>query len=144
MITLLATAALAVPAFAANNAANQAQQPTMRQHANQPQSQAQPQNTQQQQQAQQNGNQQIAPQHLSRTDLRQMQAALNKHGFNVGRPDGKLGPKTRRAVRAFNQKKGIQGNNGRPTNQTLAALGVNPNQNQQQNENQQQPSGSGQ
>jgi peptidoglycan hydrolase-like protein with peptidoglycan-binding domain len=73
-----------------------------------------------------------------------MQAALNKDGFNVGRSDGKWGPKTRHAVQAFNQKKGIQGNNGQPTDQTLAALGVNPSQNQQQNENQQQPNDSGQ
>lgn len=47
-------------------------------------------------------------------------------------------PKTRHAVQAFEQKKGIQGNNGPPTEQTLAGLGVSTNQKQQQNGDQQQ------
>lgn len=151
IITLLATAAMAAPAFAANNAANQPQQPATQQQerqANQQQSRAQQQNTHQQQQSQaepQNGNRAaIAPRSLGRTEVRKMQSALNKDGFKAGRPDGKFGPKTRHAVQAFDQKKGIQSNNGQLTEQTLAELGVSSNQSQQQNENQQQPSGSGQ
>ncbi len=132
IITLLATAALAAPAFAATNAANQPQQ----------QPQAQPQNGQQQSQNQASN--------LSRGQVKQMQSALNKQGFNAGRPDGRLGPETRHAVQAFNQKKGIQSNHGRPTEQTLAQLGITGNQNQsgqpQQNGNgsEQQPSQNGQ
>lgn len=79
-----------------------------------------------------------------------MQTALNKQGFNVGRPDGRLGPETRHAVQAFNQKKGIQSHRGQPTEQTLAQLGISGNQDQsgqpQQNGNgsEQQPSQNGQ
>jgi peptidoglycan hydrolase-like protein with peptidoglycan-binding domain len=120
IIALLATAALAAPAFAANDAANQPPQ----------QSQAQPHNGQQQNQNQ--------AQNLSRTQVRKIQTALNKQGFNAGRADGRLGPETRHAVQAFNQKKGIQGN--QPTEQTLAQLGINQNQSKpQENGNQQQP-----
>jgi peptidoglycan hydrolase-like protein with peptidoglycan-binding domain len=144
IIMLLATAALAAPAFAATNAANQPQQ--------QPQAQ-QSQDTQQQSRAQpQNGQQQNQNQaaNLSRSQVKQMQSALNKQGFNAGRPDGRLGPETRHAVQAFNQKKGIQSHRGRPTEQTLAQLGINGNQDQngqpQQNGNgsEQQPNQNGQ
>lgn len=156
IITLLATAAMAAPAFAANNTANQPQQPGMQQQqpqtSPQQQSQAKPQDTQpQQQQAQaqpQNGNQPIPPNSLSRGEVKQMQQALNQDGFKAGKPDGKLGPRTRQALQKFDQKKGIQSKNGQPTEQTLAQLGVNQNQNQQPQEQQQngsqQPNGSGQ
>jgi peptidoglycan hydrolase-like protein with peptidoglycan-binding domain len=127
IITLLATAALAAPAFAANNAASQPQQ-------QQPNGQQQNQN--------QASNQQ--PANLSRSQVKQMQTALNKQGFNVGRADGRLGPETRHAVQAFNQKKGIQSNRGRPTEQTLAQLGINGNQNQNGQQPQQNSNGSAQ
>ncbi len=138
IITLLATAALAAPAFAANNAANQPQQQPAQQ-----QSQTQPQNGQQQDQNQASNQQPGAAQNLSRGQVRQLQSALDKKGFNAGRPDGRMGPRTNRAVQAFNQKNGIQSQNGRPTEQTLAQLGINTNQgqNQQPNGNEQQPSG---
>lgn len=151
IITLLATAALAAPAFAASNAANQPQQQPQPQQSQdtQQQSQAQPRNGQQQNENQAS-NQQPA-QNLSRGQVKQMQTALNKQGFKVGRPDGRLGPETRHAVQAFNQKKGIQSNHGQPTEQTLAQLGINGNQDQngqqpQQNGkgSEQQPSQSGQ
>ncbi len=155
IITLLATTALAAPALAANTMANPANPPPqpsqMQQQKPQQQSQAKPQTSKPQQQAQtqtkstksqaakpqqqaqanpQNQNQPIAPKRLSRTEVRQMQAALDKQGFKAGRPDGRLGPKTRHAVQAFNQKKGIQSSHGRPTEQTLAQLGINTNQGQ--------------
>jgi hypothetical protein len=78
----------------------QQQQP----QTNQQQSPAQPQNTQQQQaQAQpQNGNRKtIAPQDLSLTEVRQMQAVLDKAGLNAGRPNGKWEPKTPKLNRSF-------------------------------------------
>jgi Putative peptidoglycan binding domain len=150
IITLLATAAMTAPAFAANNPANQPQQPSkqqQQQQSNPQQSQAKPQDTQQQAEAQpQNGNQPIPPNSLSRSEVRQMQSALDQKGFNAGKPDGKLGPRTKQALQKFDQKNGIQSENGQPTEQTLAQLGVNQNQdqNQQQNGSQQQPNQNGQ
>jgi len=149
IIALLATTALAAPAFAANTAADQSQQPAMQQQQptdqQQSQSQSQPQDRQQpQRQAQaqpQNGNQPIQPNDLSRGQVKQMQQALNQQGFKVGTPDGKFGPRTRQALQKFDQKKGIQSNNGQPTEQTLAELGVNQNQNQQPAGQSQQPQG---
>jgi hypothetical protein len=138
ILALLATTALAAPALAANTTTDQSQQPTMQQQqqpAGQQQSQAKPQDQQQQQQAeaqQQNGNQPIQPNDLSRSEVKQMQQALDQQGFNAGKPDGKFGPRTRQAVRQFDQKKGIQSQNGQPTEQTLAELGVNQNQDQSQ------------
>ncbi len=38
---------------------------------------------------------------LSRSQVREMQQALNARGFEVGTPDGILGPNTRRGVREF-------------------------------------------
>jgi peptidoglycan hydrolase-like protein with peptidoglycan-binding domain len=152
IITLLATAALAAPALAANDAATQPQQQPQAQQSQdtQQQSQAQPQNGRQQNENQASNQQQPA-QNLSRSEVKQMQSALNQQGFKAGRPDGKLGPETRHAVQAFNQKKGIQSQNGQPTEQTLAQLGINGNQDQnarqpQQNGNgsEQQPSQNGQ
>jgi peptidoglycan hydrolase-like protein with peptidoglycan-binding domain len=154
IITLLATAALAAPAFAATSEANQPQQQPQAQQSQdtQQQSQAQPQNGRQQKNQNQASNQQPGgAQNLSRGEVKQMQSALNKQGFKAGRPDGRLGPETRHAVQAFNQKKGIQSNRGQPTEQTLAQLGMNGNQDQngQQpqhkgNGSEQQPSQNGQ
>jgi peptidoglycan hydrolase-like protein with peptidoglycan-binding domain len=147
ILTLLATAALAAPAFAADNAANQPQQQPQAQQQSQAQPQnGQPQNGQQQNQNQASNQQPGSTQNLSRGQVRQMQSALDKKGFNAGRPDGRIGPRTSRAVQAFNQKQGIQSSHGRPTEQTLAQLGINANQgqNQQPNSNQQQPNQNGQ
>lgn len=134
IITLLATAALTAPAFAANDAATQSQQQPQAQQSQdmQHQSQAQPQNGQQQNQNQASNQQPGAAPNLSSGEVRQLQTALNKNGFNAGRPDGKLGPRTKHAVQAFDQKKGIQSSNGQPTEQTLAQLGVKVNQDQPQ------------
>ncbi len=143
IITLLATAALAAPAFAANDTATEPQQQPQAQQSQdtQQQSQAQPQNNQQQKQNQTSNQQPSPAQNLSRGKVRQLQSALDKKGFNAGRADGKMGPRTSKAVQAFNQKNGIQSQNGQPTEQTLAQLGISTNQNQKQpqNGNQQQP-----
>jgi peptidoglycan hydrolase-like protein with peptidoglycan-binding domain len=141
IITLLATAALTAPAFAANDAATQPQQQPQAQQSQdtQQQSQAQPQNGQQQNQNQASNQAPGSAPNLSSGEVRQLQTALDKKGFNAGRPDGKMGPHTSRAVQAFNQKNGIQGQKGQPTEQTLAQLGINTNQNQPQKSNQQQP-----
>ena len=39
--------------------------------------------------------------------IKQTQMLLNKLGYKVGAPDGKLGPKTRRAIVSFQQKSGL-------------------------------------
>ncbi|MCH4564099.1 lytic murein transglycosylase [Halomonas sp. EGI 63088] len=40
---------------------------------------------------------------LMRSQVREMQEALNARGFEVGTPDGVMGPNTRRGLRAFQQ-----------------------------------------
>ena len=55
--------------------------------------------------------------------VRNVQQALIDQGYQVGPVDGRMGPKTREALRDFQQKQGIQAN-GRLDEQTLAALGV--------------------
>jgi peptidoglycan hydrolase-like protein with peptidoglycan-binding domain len=49
--------------------------------------------------------------------------ALQKKGFNPGEADGVLGPRTRKALTAFQQQQRLQAN-GQLDNQTLAALGM--------------------
>ncbi|MCR5867833.1 lytic murein transglycosylase [Aquincola sp. J276] len=44
---------------------------------------------------------------LSRTELRQLQAALAERGFDAGTPDGVLGPATREALRRWQRSVGL-------------------------------------
>jgi peptidoglycan hydrolase-like protein with peptidoglycan-binding domain len=60
---------------------------------------------------------------LGEDEIRQIQQALNEKGFDTGRPDGKLGPRTKRALNEFQKRQGLQPS-GMPDEQTLAALGV--------------------
>ena len=62
-------------------------------------------------------------QNLNQSEIRQMQQALNQKGFNVGRADGRLGPRTKNALNKFQSKQGLQ-QTGTPDEQTLAALGI--------------------
>src|SRR5437868_7355606 len=55
--------------------------------------------------------------------IRQVQQALNDKGLNAGPVDGQLGPKTKNALRQFQQKQGIQ-RTASLDSQTLSALGV--------------------
>ena len=55
--------------------------------------------------------------------IRNVQQALVDQGYQVGPVDGRMGPKTRDALRDFQQKQGMKAN-GRLDQQTLAALGV--------------------
>ena len=56
----------------------------------------------------------------------QIQQALNEQGFNVGTVDGQMGPRTKAALKQFQQQKGLQAS-GKLDQQTLAALTVNGN-----------------
>lgn len=58
---------------------------------------------------------------LSRAQRRQMQALLNQRGFDVGEPDGAIGPRTRAAIRAFQSSAGLP-EDGRPGMRVLQAL----------------------
>lgn len=51
---------------------------------------------------------------LSRSQLLTLQAALNTRGFDSGKPDGMMGPATRRAVRLFQLNQGLA-TDGYPT-----------------------------
>lgn len=44
---------------------------------------------------------------LSRSQVRELQQALNAQGFDVGTPDGIMGPNTRRGLRAYQQSIGV-------------------------------------
>jgi hypothetical protein len=99
------------------------------QNQNQNQQSAQDQQRQQgnkQQQSAEN-NQPIAPQNLSRSEIRQVQQALQKDGFHSGRADGRWGPETQSAVKQFQQSKQMEPT-GKLDQQTVADLGLHTSQ----------------
>lgn len=57
------------------------------------------------------------------SSIKQVQQKLNDQGYDAGPVDGKSGPKTKEALRKFQQKEGIQPT-GQVDQKTLAALGV--------------------
>jgi len=44
---------------------------------------------------------------LKRSEVAELQNALNRKGFSVGSADGKVGPATRRGIRAFQRSRGL-------------------------------------
>lgn len=62
-------------------------------------------------------------QHMSQSEVKQIQGKLKQQGYDVGTVDGRLGKNTEQALRQFQEDKGIQAT-GRPDKQTLAALNV--------------------
>jgi len=54
--------------------------------------------------------------------IRKVQQALNDAGFNAGIADGKLGPRTLTALKAYQQQNGLEA--GKFTKETLRALDV--------------------
>jgi peptidoglycan hydrolase-like protein with peptidoglycan-binding domain len=107
--------AAAAPAIAEQGKSMQQPQATMQQHNG---SQAQ------------NENRANASANLNQDEIRQAQQALNQKGFNVGRPDGLMGPKTENVIKEFQQKQGLNAT-GQLDDQTLAALGVSASTNGQ-------------
>lgn len=64
-----------------------------------------------------------SPSQPSRDMIAKAQARLNALGFDVGTPDGSLGPRTKGAISRFQTSKGLTAN-GDLTPETLNALGV--------------------
>jgi len=61
---------------------------------------------------------------LSSGQIKQLQQKLAQKGFKAGRPDGRLGQRTKQALSKFQQSKKLQ-QTGQPDPQTLQALGIN-------------------
>ena len=55
------------------------------------------------------------------SQVSQLQQALNEKGYNVGTVDGQMGPKTKTALRQFQQAQGLSAS-GQLDSQTMAAL----------------------
>jgi hypothetical protein len=117
------------------NPSSQASEPLQQRQAPEPE-QAQRQNEAQQSQRQNDpqktqspGSQQNAAGavggivNLSRDQIRQAQIILKQKGFEVGDLDGKLGPRTRKALMAYQQQQGLQAT-GQMDQQTVSALGI--------------------
>jgi len=80
---------------------------------------------------------------LSQEEIRQLQIALNAKGFNIGTPDGVLGPRTTQALIQFQRREGFQAT-GQIDSRTVTALGISSKGGQPmggQSGMQQQPSG---
>ena len=58
---------------------------------------------------------------LTRSQLLELQTALNRHGFASGKPDGMMGPATRDAVRRYQRSVGLRAD-GYPTVDLLERL----------------------
>jgi peptidoglycan hydrolase-like protein with peptidoglycan-binding domain len=65
------------------------------------------------------------PRALTRNDVRQVQEALNKAGYNVGYVDGIWGPATQSALRDFQRAKGLEPT-GEMDQDVVLALGLSP------------------
>jgi hypothetical protein len=73
--------------------------------------------------AQRGGGSQGGSVNLSQSEIREVQMKLNQKGFNVGEPDGVMGPKTRDGLAQFQRQEGLQAS-GDIDSQTADALGI--------------------
>jgi peptidoglycan hydrolase-like protein with peptidoglycan-binding domain len=64
-----------------------------------------------------------APLSLDQTEIRHMQEALNRAGFEAGRDDGIMGPRTEHALREFQEDNGLHPT-GTANRETIVALSV--------------------
>jgi peptidoglycan hydrolase-like protein with peptidoglycan-binding domain len=118
-MVLLATAALALPAVAA-------QQYSKGQQGQQHQQQGR--SVQDQTWSGREGGQgqsRIRAQNLSSEQIRKIQRALHDAGFRASKVDGEWGPNTREALKNFQQEKGMAAT-GQLNRRSLSALGLNP------------------
>jgi peptidoglycan hydrolase-like protein with peptidoglycan-binding domain len=79
---------------------------------------------------------------LAPDQIRQVQMVLIEKGFDIGEPDGRLGPRTTRALITFQRQQGFQAT-GQIDSRTMTALGVSSTTGQG-NQGANQPSTSGQ
>ncbi len=108
LITLFATAALAMPAMGQQQDPNQnAQQNAAEQQSRQDQRQKQAGQSQ--------------PFHASKAQIRMLQQGLNDMGLNAGRPDGVVGNQTRQALQKFQSQHGLNAT-GELDRRTVAML----------------------
>ncbi len=70
---------------------------------------------------------------LDRAQIRDVQIELQRQGFEVGEPDGVLGPRTKEALMAFQKRRGFQAT-GEVDHDTFAALGQGQGQGRGQSE----------
>src|SRR5262249_4066084 len=64
---------------------------------------------------------------LDRAQIREVQIELQRQGFDIGEPDGVLGPRTKEALISFQKQRGFQAS-GQIDHDTFAALGGNERQ----------------
>lgn len=69
----------------------------------------------------QGGGQDAAP--VTEVVIMEIQEKLNDQGYNVGKPDGKMGASTQKGISDFQKAKGLP-QTGKPDPQTMSALGV--------------------
>jgi hypothetical protein len=62
---------------------------------------------------------------LSQRMVREVQMKLNQKGFDVGTPDGVMGPQTKEALLQFQRQQGLAAS-GEIDNETMAALDIGP------------------
>lgn len=67
---------------------------------------------------------------LDQNTARQVQQQLQNQGYDVGQIDGVWGPRSRQALMDFQRDQNIR-TSGRPDQQTMAALGLEPSATQQ-------------
>lgn len=67
---------------------------------------------------------------LDQNTARQVQQQLQSQGYDVGQVDGMWGPRSRQALMDFQRDQNIR-STGRPDQQTMAALGLEPSASQQ-------------
>jgi peptidoglycan hydrolase-like protein with peptidoglycan-binding domain len=80
---------------------------------------------------------------LGPDQIREVQMMLIQKGFDIGEPDGRLGPRTRQALIAFQRQRGLQAT-GQIDTRTMTALGVSITTGQRGDQGPAQPSTSGQ
>lgn len=78
----------------------------------------------------QSGAQHSQSSQLDQNTARQVQQQLQSQGYNVGQIDGVWGPRSRQALIDFQRDQNIR-TSGRPDQQTMAALGLEPSATQQ-------------
>jgi hypothetical protein len=108
----IATAALAVPAFAQQSPASQYELRSQAGSNSRPPSQSS------------KNQDQISPQRLSASQIREIQQSLDNKGFKSGSVDGAWGPRTEAALKNF-QKSQNMSSFGEVNSNTLAGLGLN-------------------